>query len=214
MEMFRLNTQTGELIQLTNNSAYDAETTISPKGDLMVYTSDVSGDLELYIMPVNGSAPARRMTYTPGYDGGAVFSYSGTMLAWRAGRPQGQDLTDYLNLLEAGLVEPLDMQLFVMTDINNPSSVVQLTNNSAVNFAPYFLPDDSGLIFSADLVSPGEFDLYTIKLDGTGLTRITESGTFNSFPMFSFNGKYLAWESDRSAKTPEEIDVFIAEWSP
>ena len=41
-----------------------------------------------------------------------MFSYSGTMIAWRAGRPQGQDLTDYLNLLEAGLVEPLDMQLY------------------------------------------------------------------------------------------------------
>jgi TolB protein len=213
MEIFRLNTQTGELVQLTNNSAYDAETTISPKGDLMVYTSDISGDLELYIMPVNGSGPARRMTYNPGYDGGAVFSYSGKMLAWRAGRPRGQDLTNYLNLLEAGLVEPLDMQLFIMTDINDPNSVIQLTNNTAVNFAPYFLPDDSGLIFSADLESPGMFNLYTIKLDGTGLTQVTQNGNFNSFPMFSFNGKYLAFESDRNAKAQGQIDVYIAEWS-
>jgi len=214
MEIFRLNTETGNLVQLTNNTAYDAETTISPRGDLAVFTSDRDGDLEIYIMPLNDTTQVRRMTYTPGYDGGAVFSYSGNMIAWRAGRPQGEDLTNYLNLLQTGLVEPLVMELFVMMDINDPLSVVQLTNNSAVNFSPYFLPDDSGLIFASNVANEAEFQLYTISFSTLEWTQITQLGTFNSFPMFSFDGKYLAWESDRFAKTQTEIDVFIAQWLP
>jgi TolB protein len=214
MEIYRLDTSTNTTVQITDNDAYDAETTISPKGDLAVFTSDRSGDLEIYIMQLNDTTQVRRMTYTPGYDGGAVFSYSGNMIAWRAGRPQGENLTDYLNLLSAGLVEPSNMELYVMMDINDPLSVVQLTNNGAVNFSPYFLPDDSGLIFASNIANPMEFHLYSIKLDGTGMTQLTQYGTFNSFPMFSFDGKYLAWESDRSAKTPTQMDVFIAQWSP
>lgn len=214
MEIFRYTFATNTLERLTDNDAYDAETTISPRGDLAVFTSDRDGDLEIYIMEVANTSNVRRMTYTPGYDGGAVFSYNGNMIAWRAGRPQGQDLTDYLNLLSVGLVEPLNMELFVMTDINDPLSVVQLTNNGAVNFSPYWLPDDSGLIFASNIANPAEFHLYSIKIDGTNMTRLTQYGTFNSFPMFSFDGKYLAWESDRAAKVEGDIDVFVAQWAP
>jgi hypothetical protein len=37
-------------------------------------------------------------------------------------------------------------------------------------------------------------------------------GNFNSFPMLSFDGKLLAWESDRNVKQPKYINVFIADW--
>lgn len=213
MDIFQFFPETGNTIQITNNDAYDAETTISPKGDMAVFTSTRDGDLEIYLMSLANFTDVRRMTYTPGYDGGAVFSYSGKMIAWRAGRPQGQDLTDYLNLLSVGLVEPLNMELFVQTDLNDPTSVVQLTNNGAVNFSPYFLPDDSGLIFASNIANQAEFHLYKINLDGSNMTRLTQFGTFNSFPMFSFDGKYLAWESDRNAKVEGDIDVFVAQWS-
>ena len=40
----------GELRRLTKNNAYDAEATISPDQKQMVFTSDRSGDLDLYLM--------------------------------------------------------------------------------------------------------------------------------------------------------------------
>eukprot|EP01111_Echinosteliopsis_oligospora_P013192 TRINITY_DN4668_c0_g1_i1.p1 TRINITY_DN4668_c0_g1~~TRINITY_DN4668_c0_g1_i1.p1 ORF type:complete len:324 (+),score=77.47 TRINITY_DN4668_c0_g1_i1:53-1024(+) len=161
MEIFQVDLGTGELVQLTDNDAYDAETTISPTGDFAVFTSTRDGDLEIYSMALNGS-DVRRLTYTPGYDGGPVISYNGKMVAWRADRPIGQALTDYLNLLELGIVMPTQMELYVLTDVNNPLSVVQLTNNGKVNFAPYFLPDDSGLIFSSSILSPHSSSSYFI----------------------------------------------------
>lgn len=36
--------------QLTNSKGYDAEATLSPDGEKMLYTSDKDGDIDLYIM--------------------------------------------------------------------------------------------------------------------------------------------------------------------
>ena len=43
------------LKQLTNSPGYDAEATLSPKGDKIVFTSIRSGDLELYTMNIDGT---------------------------------------------------------------------------------------------------------------------------------------------------------------
>jgi len=155
----------------------------------------------------------RRMTYTPGYDGGAYFSFDNTMFTWRANRPQGDQLLEYFRLIEYGIVAPILMQIFVQ-NVSLSTPPIQLTNNNGTNFAPFFLPDDSGVIFSSNMHDPmgGDFQLYTVNLDGTGLQRVTTEGNFNSFPMFSPDGKTLAWCSDRNAVTMGEINVFLADW--
>lgn len=50
--------------------------------------------------------------------------------------------------------------------------------------------------------------------DGVGLERLTFEGAFNSFPMFSPDGKRVVWVSDRNAKQPGEFNVYLAEWVP
>jgi TolB protein len=213
MDIYKADYRTGEVVQqLTANQGYNAEATVSPDGQTILFTSTRDGDLELYTMAVNGTN-VKRLTYTPGYDGGAFFSNDGKKIVWRANRPRGEDLTNYLNLLSLGLVEPVatDMDIYVMNA--DGTSQRKLTTIGGANFAPYFLPDDSGIIFASNTGGTGEtFHLYTIKLDGTGLQQITTDGTFNLFPMFSPDGKYLAWESNRASKSPHEMNVFIAEW--
>jgi len=212
MDIYIRNTQTQSLRLLQNSSAYDAESTISPDGKKIIFTSAREGDLELYTMNLDGTE-LRRMTYTPGYDGGAYFSYDNSMFCWRANRPQGDELLEYFRLIEYGIVAPIGMQIMVQ-NVSLITPPVQLTNNNGTNFAPFFLPDDSGVIFSSNMHDPmgGDFQLYTVKLDGTGLQRVTTEGNFNSFPMFSPDGKTLAWCSDRNARMFGEINVFLADW--
>jgi Tol biopolymer transport system component len=95
----------------------------------------------------------------------------------------------------------------------------QVTANGASNFAPFFHPDGKRIIFSSNVESKGDggrpsFHLFLIGDDGNGLERLTSEGHFNSFPMFSPDGKRLVWVSDRSAKTPGEFNVFLADWVP
>jgi len=212
MDVYNYNFKTKYRTKVTSGK-YNAESTISPDGTRIIFTSSRSGDLELYTMKLDGS-DVRRITYTPGYDGGAYFSYSNKLITWRAGRPMGQALTDYLNLLNLGLVEPLNMQVYYANaDGSNPIMLTNFTN--VVSFSPFFLPDDSGVLFSSNLnsVDGMEFQLYMIKLDGTGLEQITWEGTFNSFPMYSPDGKTLAWESNRDTKAYSDLNVYTATWA-
>jgi hypothetical protein len=59
------------------------------------------GDLELYRMDADGKN-VKRLTFTPGYDGGAFFNKDCTKLVWRASRPKGKALEEYQALLAEG----------------------------------------------------------------------------------------------------------------
>lgn len=58
--------------QLTDNNYYDAEAVVSPNGDKILFTSNRSGDLELWTMTLEGKDP-KQITKGLGYDGGAFF---------------------------------------------------------------------------------------------------------------------------------------------
>ena len=53
------------------------------------------------------------------------------------------------------------------------------------------------------------FDIFMINADGTGLEQITHT---DGFPMFSPDGKYLVFGSNRNESHPGNTNVFIAEW--
>ena len=62
--------------RITDHDGYDAEATVSPQGDKIVFTSIRSGDLELYTCDIDGSN-IQQVTNQLGYDGGAFFSPDG-----------------------------------------------------------------------------------------------------------------------------------------
>ena len=81
--------------QLTNTPGYDAEATISPKGDKIVFTSMRNGDLDIYTMNLDGS-DVKQISHGLGYDGGPCFSPDGSKIVWRASRPTTpEEIKDY-----------------------------------------------------------------------------------------------------------------------
>jgi Tol biopolymer transport system component len=206
-----------QLQRLTATPGYDAEATISPNGKIIVWTSVKDGDLDLYTMNLDGTN-VRRLTDDLGYDGGAFFSPDSTRLVYRAAHPTDPaEIAKYKELLAQRLVEPGQLEIFVINV--DGSGKKQVTSNRASNFAPYFHPDGKRIIFSSNLETRGEggrpsFHLYLVGDDGIGTERITTEGHFNSFPMFSPDGKRLVWVSDRNAKAPGEFNVFVADWIP
>ena len=91
--------KTWELKPLAPAPGYDAEAVVSPDGKQIVFTSRRSGDLELFLMNVDGSG-LRQLTDELGYDGGAFFSPDSKRLVYRAFHPETEaDRTRYLEHL-------------------------------------------------------------------------------------------------------------------
>jgi WD40 repeat protein len=197
--------------QLTNSPGYDAEATVSPKGDRIVFTSMRDGDIELYTMNVDGS-DVKRVTNTPGYDGGAFFSPDGTKLVWRASRPKTkEDLDEYFDLLKKGQVQPTQMELFVANA--DGTDAKQITSLGQANWAPCWHPDGKRILFASNHTSERgfPFTLYLVNIDGTGLEQVTYSDAFDAFPSFSPDGRFLVFSSNRGGKN-RETNLFMAEW--
>lgn len=211
-DIYRANLD-GEIIDtLTTTPGYDAEATVSPQGDKIVFTSMRTGDLELFIMDVDGSNVVQ-ITDELGYDGGAFFSPDGKQLVFRASRPKtDEEIAKYKSLLEQGLVEPTNMELFIVNV--DGTGMRQITDLGNANWAPYFHPSGEKIVFSSNHKSKRgfPFNIFMINTDGTGLEQITFDDTFDSFPMFSHDGKKIVFSSNRNNGGTRATNVFIADW--
>ncbi len=209
-DLYEANIDGSNARRLTNTPGYDAEATWCHRGGKVVFTSMRDGDLDLYEMDEAGGV--RRLTSTPGYDGGAFYSPDCSEIVWRANYPTGDRLVDYRKLLAQGLVRPTAMEIFVMKA--SGAGVQQLTKNGAANFAPYFHPDGTRIIYASNVGDPRgrEFELWTIDKRGGEPERITYAPGFDGFPMFSPDGEFIVWASNRANPTGRETNLFIARW--
>lgn len=198
--------------QLTDSDGYDAEATVSPKGDKIVFTSDRSGDLELWTMDIDGKNQ-KQITFGLGYDGGAFFSPDGKKLVFRASRPtEESEVKEYKELLAQGLVAPTTMEIYTCNV--DGSDLKQITHLGKANWAPFYHPSGKKIIFSSNHHSKKgyDFQLFMINEDGTGLEQITHQSMFNAFPMFSPNGKKLIFSSNRNNGGTRDTNLFIVDW--
>ncbi len=220
-DVYTSDARGGHVSLILGGPGYDAETTVAPDGSRLVFTSTRDGDLELYTAKLDGS-DVHRITEAPGYDGGAFFSPNGQKLVWRASRPSGSELDEYRDLLRKGLVKP--GRLEIMIGNADGSAAHAITKNGRANFAPSFLPDSRRIIFASDAGSAEShgrpnFDLYVVDPDGPPTTegtprleQVTFDRAFDGFPMFSPDGRYIVFASNRGAVSPGETNLFVARW--
>ena len=199
------------LKNLTNSPGYDAEGCWSPDGKQMVFASnraaysrqlspeeaehmktDKQYFMDLYLANADGSNP-RQLTNVPGYDGGPFFSADGKMICWRRFTPK------------------LDQaEIWVMNA--DGTGQRQITRLGALSWAPYFHPSGKYLIFTTNLLGFANFELYIVDVEGKHEpVRVTTTDGFDGLPVFTPDGKKLAWTSRRATDGSDQI--FQADWS-
>lgn len=217
-DIFIANADGSGMIKITDNPKYDAEPIVSSDGSQIVFGSQRYGDFDIYIMNADGSN-LRRLTQKVGYDGGPWFSPDGKKIVWRAWYPETEEeLALWRDCMEKNYIIGVPLDIWVMNA--DGTGKVRLIQNGATNWSPSWHPDGKRLIFASnmddwhdDIKKFGHnFELYLINIDGTGLERITFNNVFDSFPMFSPDGKKLAFASNRNAQKPRATDIFIADW--
>jgi len=217
-DIFVSNIDGSGLKKITDNPQYDAEPVVSSDGKQIVFGSQREGDFDIYIMNSDGSN-VRRLTDRVGYDGGPWISPDGSKIVWRAWYPETEEeFALWRNCMENDYVVPVPLDLWVM-DVDGKNKM-RIVRNGATNWSPSWHPDGKRIIFSSNMDDWHEdikrfghnFEIYLVNIDGTGLERITHNSVFDSFPMFSPDGKKLVFASNRNPQKPRATDIFIADW--
>ncbi|MCG8015121.1 MAG: hypothetical protein JAY97_02810 [Candidatus Thiodiazotropha sp. 'RUGA'] len=218
-DIYRANADGSGLTALTDNPKYDAEPIVSADGKWIVFGSQREGDFDIYRMDVDGGN-VQRLTDAEGYDGGPWFSPDSTKIVWRAWHPtSAAEKAQWQENMKQDYVQSTPLDIWVMNA--DGSNKIRLTDNGATNWAPSWHPDGKRIVFSSNMddwrddykTYGHNFELYLINSDGSGLERVTYNKIFDSFPMFSPNGKKLVFGSNRNPDKPRATDIFIADWT-
>ncbi len=212
MDIFVARRDGSNLRRLTSARGYDAEGAFSPDGSKIVFSSirdayspeklsaedqkklevDPAYFAEIYIMNADGS-DQRRLTTSPGYDGGPFFSPDGQRIIWRRFDKEGATADVHTMKLDG-------------------SDVRRVTTFAAMSWAPYYHPTGKFVIFTSNKLGFSNFELYLVDAEGTREpVRITYNDGFDGLPVFSPDGKKLCWTANRTADGKSQL--FLADWN-
>jgi Tol biopolymer transport system component len=212
MDIFVARREGGNVRRLTDAPGYDAEGSYSPDGSKIVFSSirdayprsklgaedakrlsvDPSYFAEIYLMNADGSGQ-KRLTFTPGYDGGPFFSPDGERILWRRFDENGMNADVYTMKLDG-------------------SDVRRLTEFGSMAWAPYFHPTGEYVIFTSNKLGFENFELFLVDARGERQpVRVTFTDGFDGLPVFSPDGAKLCWTSSRTAD--RQAQLFLADWN-
>jgi Tol biopolymer transport system component len=135
----------------------------------------------------------RRLTDSPGYDGGPFFSPDGRRIVWR-------------RFSEDGMVADVYTMNLDGTDTR------RLTDFKAMSWAPYFHPSGRYVVFTANKLGFSNFELYIVESGGgREPVRVTWQDGFDGLPVFSPDGTRLCWTSGRTPGGQSQL--FLANWN-
>ena len=209
-EIVSVDLDSGAYTRLSEAPGYDAEGAYSPDGTKIVFASnrhayaaelseaeaarlerDPSFFMEIYVMDADGTN-VRRLTRTPGYDGGPFWSADGTRITWRRFSEDRARAEIYTMKADG-------------------SDERRITDLGAMSWAPFFHPSGAYLIFTTNLQGFGNFELYMVDAEGQRApVRVTEREGFDGLPTFAPDGRTISWTSNATPKGKSQI--FIADW--
>jgi len=210
MDIFSAGRDGSDIMQLTTAEGYDAEGSYSPDGKMIVYATnkdaygrklskeeqqkldvDPSYFCELYIMNSDGS-DKRKLTDTPGYDGGPFFSPDGDRVIWRRFSEDGHSADVYT----------------MKTDGTDEK---RLTDFGCLSWAPYYHPSGDYIVWAANKEGYSNFEIYMADADGLKEpVRVTFTGGFDGLPVFSPDGTKMVWTSSRTNNGKAQL--YLATW--
>jgi TolB protein len=192
----------------------------SPDGRAIVFTSDRTGDPEVFVLDLGARTP-RQLTHTPGRDAHPSFAPDGRLIAFQS--PRGDGHTNLYTMKHDGS-DPRKItshQGFAGVPVWSPDGTTiayqwrpklqaetwrlmlldvasgrteQISDGTANDQVPNWAPDGR-LIFYSDRT--GRNQLYVRAADGS-VHRLTSSGSDDRGAAWSRDGRQIAFMSDRA----------------
>jgi TolB protein len=180
-EIFIINADGSGLQNLTNDSLLDTTPVFSPDGNEIIFVRDFYGKSHLYRMNLDGTGQ-RRLTEKEAYELTPEFSPDGLSLAFAADRENA---------------DSRGLDIFLL-DFKNPNEEKRLTERRFHDASPAFSPDGQRIAFASN--ADGNYEIYLMNADGTGLFRLTRRKTEESAPQFSAGGRKIIFASNKNGR--------------
>lgn len=181
-----ISDRTGQSVQrLTNNAYYEAEVSVSPDGEWIVFGRQIDGNMDLWVMRSDGTEE-RQITFTEDDQEGAPFFF-------------GDSRTIMYRAWKASEYDQSPTPMTVYTIHRDGRNQQQHTFTNDMNWAPYPAPNGQNYVF-VRAETPRNWEVYLGYLDGkTPPKRLTFDEGFDGFPALSPDGRKMVWTSSRSA---------------
>ena len=173
----------GERIQVTSNEAADYSPAWAPESGWLAFVSTRKGNAEIYVIQAAESAVAGRITNDGADDIDPSWSPHGLEIAFASNTAGTYDIWT----------------------VGFGRRATRLTGSPDADFEPNWSPDGHTLAFTRRKRGTGNYDIYTLDLQGGGLRRLTNDPAEDSEPSWSPDGTQIAFVSDRDG----DYDVYV-----
>jgi hypothetical protein len=170
-ELYSSDLYGNDIVRLTNNEWYDAEVTISPNNEWIVWARQIGGNVNLWRMRSDGS-DEQQITFTEDWQPGAPFYLADNetiiFQAWRAS--------------EYGKITPTPMTVFTIK--YDGTELTQRTFNRDMQWGPAPAGDGRHYLFTR-IIDGGNFELFLGDLGGDEPLRLTYNPGFDGMKSLS-----------------------------
>jgi len=198
-EIFRMNPDGTGVTQLTDNTFYDSEPDYYVGGLKIVFTSDRSGNKDVWQMVLNQQGyPVQQLTTDPASDFNPAWAWDSGWWMWTSNRDGDQDIYQSAG----GVAQPLTLfdddeddamwlppVLYFASDRNGTWDVFRrhsftgetaLYDGPSKDVAPSPAPDGIWVAFATN--KDGNFEIYKRNTTTQELVRLTDNQTSDSRP--------------------------------
>ncbi|MBL1218159.1 MAG: hypothetical protein D8M59_11770 [Planctomycetes bacterium] len=181
-ELFISDLKGKNVKRLTHNECYDAECSVSPDGNWILFSRQTDDGIDLWKMRADGSDEAQ-LTFTDDWhEGGAFFMPDGDTIIYRAWRHADSDQS------------PKPMTIFTIKA--DGADLTQITTDPGTNWAPYPAPDGNHFVY-VRMMPPHNFEIYLMNIETKEKKQLTHNNAFDGYPVISPDGQTLLFSTSR-----------------
>ena len=199
MDIYVMNADGTERVNLTNREAKDMDPAWSPDGEWIAFLSRSQGTTDIHHVRPDGSGLSSLTSFPAQQYTRPIWSPDGTKIAFTSNReaerppqlePTPEPFFDDAPEFPGAAPRP---ELYVMNADGNGQT--RLTFNVFFDGNPTWSPDSKRLAFQSR--GDGDHEIYVINVDGSGLTKLTDNDYADIFPAWSPDGRHIAFSSNR-----------------
>lgn len=178
---------------------------ISPDGGDAVKATNLQ-DVSRFVPSADGSkivfwkySDNGAAAYLSNADGTAAakLPFAPENIAWA---PDGSKFAFQASALGEKKLASTEVLVFGLKD----QQVTEITSNAAFDGDPGWSPDGGTIVFASD--RDGNYEIYSMKADGSEVRRLTNNPGHDSFPKFSPDGTLISFNSNFEAET---TDIYL-----